>query len=44
MIGGLILVPLVSLVTPKPNREDTDKMFSCYEVEVKVYSKESLGK
>ncbi len=42
--GGLILVPVVSLFTPKLNKEETDKMFSCYEREVKVYSKQSLGK
>ncbi len=44
MVGGLVLVPLVSLVTPKMKKEDTDEIFSCYEKEVKVYSKESLGK
>lgn len=44
MVGGLIIVPIVSLITPKLKKEDTDKMFSCYEKEVKVYSKESLGK
>ena len=44
MVGGLILVPVVSLFTPKLDKDETDKMFSCYEREVKVYSKESLGK
>ena len=44
MVGGLVLVPIVSLITPKLKKEDTDSMFSCYEREVKVLSKESLGK
>ncbi len=43
MIGGLILVPVVSLLTPKQNKEKTDEMFSCYNREVVVQSKESLG-
>lgn len=44
MAGGLVLVPLVSLITPKIEKSVTDGIFSCYEKEVKVYSKESLGK
>ncbi|MBE6700538.1 MAG: sodium:solute symporter [Ruminococcaceae bacterium] len=44
MLGGLILVPIISLITPKLKKEDTDEMFSCYHKEVKVLSKESLGK
>ncbi len=44
MVGGLILVPVVSLISPKLKKEDTDEMFSCYNREVKVLSKESLGK
>ncbi|MCD8239440.1 MAG: sodium/solute symporter [Clostridiales bacterium] len=30
MIGGLILVPVVSLVTPKFEKAFTDKIFECY--------------
>ncbi len=44
MVGGLILVPIVSLLTPKLSSQDADDMFSCYEREVKVNTKESLGK
>jgi SSS family solute:Na+ symporter len=44
MVGGLILVPIVSLITPKMEKSVTDGIFSCYEKEVKVYTKESLGK
>lgn len=44
MLGGLVIVPVVSWVTPKLRKEDTEGMFSCYEHEVVVQSKESLGK
>ncbi len=43
MIGGLIIVPIVSLITPKQDKSKTDEMFSCYNKEVTVQSKESLG-
>ncbi len=31
MVGGLILVPVVSLITPKPSKELVDDCFSCYQ-------------
>ncbi len=34
MIGGLVLVPLVSLVTRKPDRNTMDEMFACYQKEI----------
>jgi Na+/proline symporter len=43
MLGGLVIVPVVSLFTPKQKSEDVEKIFSCYQKEVKVTSKESLG-
>lgn len=43
MLVGLILVPLVSLVTPKLNHKDTEDMFSCYDEDVSVSVKKSLG-
>ncbi len=47
MIGSLILVPLVSLVTPKMDKEKVEKIFECYNEEVKVpkkmYLKEDDG-
>lgn len=43
MLAGLVIVPIVSFVTPKPDNEFTDKAFLCYEQEVKVHKKESLG-
>lgn len=44
MLGGLVIVPVVSLLTPKPNKEKIDQMFSCYERKITVDAKESLGK
>ncbi len=43
MVGGLILVPLVSLFTPKPDTAEVERMFSCYEKKKEVKSKNSLG-
>ena len=31
MVGGLIIVPIVSLITPKMNKETVDNTFACYE-------------
>ncbi len=44
MLLGLVLVPIVSLITPKLKSQDVDEMFSCYNTEVVVQAKESLGK
>ncbi len=44
MVGGLIIVPIVSLLTPKLSKEKTDEMFSCYHKSITVEAKESLGK
>lgn len=43
MILGLIVVPIVSLFTKKPDRAKVDEMFSCYEQKVTVAAKEALG-
>ncbi len=43
MIAGLILVPLVSLITPKLKRDEVNNMFSCYDEDVSVSVKKSLG-
>lgn len=44
MVGGLIIVPLVSLITPKMDKEKVDGIFACYDekvqVEKKMYLKE----
>ncbi len=43
MLGGLIIVPVVSWITPKLDALTTDAMFECYSKDVVVKSKESLG-
>ena len=43
MIAGLILVPLVSLITPKPDRQLVDDAFACYDEKVLVPQSEALG-
>ena len=43
MIAGLVIVPLVSLVTPKPDKAMVDEIFSCYEEQVLVPKSRALG-
>ncbi|MGI5963320.1 MAG: sodium:solute symporter family protein [Lawsonibacter sp.] len=43
MLAGLILVPLVSLFTSKPDRQLVDAAFSCYEERVLVLQRQALG-
>lgn len=33
MLGGFVVVPLVSLVSPRPPREKVDAIFKCYEAD-----------
>lgn len=42
MIAGLIVVPLVSLVTPKLEKEYVDEIFKCYDETVTVHVSHSL--
>lgn len=42
MIVGLIVTPVVSLLTPKINAQFVDKLFQCYDNTAKVSSKEYL--
>lgn len=44
MVGGLIIVPIVSLFTQKTLPEKTDEMFSCYDGTTTVEITDSLGK
>lgn len=44
MIVGLIIVPLVSLITPKPDKKLVDDAFACYDKETVVAQKTALGK
>ena len=43
MLGGLVIVPVVSWITPKPNKQKIDDIFSCYSKKVTVDAKKSLG-
>ncbi len=43
MVGGLILVPIVSLLTKKTLPENIDEKFSCYDIQVVTNKKDSLG-
>lgn len=42
MVGGLIIVPIVSLITPKPDQEMVEEAFSCYDETVTVAHKKAL--
>ena len=42
MIFGLVIVPLISLVTPKPDRKIVENAFSCYEKKVLVRQTSAL--
>ena len=42
MIAGLIITPVVSLVTPKLKKETIDGIFSCYERKVQVKHADAL--
>ena len=43
MLAGLIIVPVVSLITPKPAAEHIDSCFSCYDETVTVRVRQDLG-
>ena len=43
MIAGLIIVPIVSLITPKPDQEKVNEIFTCYDKTVTVKETENLG-
>lgn len=43
MVGGLIIVPIVSLFTKKPDASIVDDAFSSYEKTITVKAKDSLG-
>ena len=42
MLAGLIIVPVVSLFTPKPESGMVEESFACYDVKVAVSQKRSL--
>ena len=43
MLAGLIIVPVVSLITPKPDQTLVDEAFSCYDHKVLVRQRQALG-
>ena len=43
MLAGFIIVPIVSLFSKKPDKDFIDDAFSCYEEQVSVHKKTSLG-
>lgn len=44
MIAGLILVPVISLITPKMKKDKLDEIFSCYKQTANVEVTEAIGK
>ena len=42
MLAGLVIVPLVSLITKGPGKEKVDRIFACYERKVTVTVKDSI--
>ena len=43
MMGGLVIVPIVSLITKKQDKEEVDTMFACYDIKVEVKEVKNLG-
>ena len=43
MLAGLIIVPVVSLITPKMDKAYVDQVFSCYDRQVVVNVTDSIG-
>ncbi len=43
MIAGLIIVPVVSAFTKKPDKKEVEEVFSCYSESVTVSVKEHMG-
>ena len=43
MLAGLVLVPVVSVCTPKPEKSHIDHAFSCYEQKVLVRQSDALA-
>ena len=43
MLAGLVIVPVVSLFTPGPDKKLVDNAFACYEKKTEVSQKTALG-
>ena len=44
MLAGFVIVPVVSLISPKPDKKLVDDAFACYEKTTSVPQKRALGK
>ncbi|MGN0384753.1 MAG: sodium:solute symporter [Lachnospiraceae bacterium] len=44
MVGGLIIVPIVSLITKKPEKKEVDRIFACYDEKIETTKQQNLGK
>ena len=42
MVGGLVIVPIVSLFTPKMKKDNVDQIFTCYDEKIQVTAKTVL--
>jgi len=42
MIAGLVIVPLISLISKAPEKNEIDRIFSCYDRVVTVRAKDSI--
>ena len=43
MFAGLVIVPLVSLISRPPRKEHEEKVFSCYDKKVVVSVTDAIG-
>jgi SSS family solute:Na+ symporter len=43
MLAGLIIVPVVSLLSKAPDKKYVDDVFSCYDKKVMVSAKDAIG-
>jgi SSS family solute:Na+ symporter len=43
MLAGLVIVPLVSMITKAPEKSVIDNSFACYDETVSVKMKDDLG-
>ena len=43
MLAGFVIVPVVSVITPKPDKKFLDDAFSCYTKTVVVRQSKALG-
>ena len=43
MLAGLVIVPVVSLITPKPDKQIVEGCFACYTKKIEVEQKTALA-